>query len=173
MALPVQKYSINNIYNVQTILCLTRSRIWTKARLWTFIFLSITHLVNPEYAFTFDFYKGDVEGLFDVTLAYGLISRTDEQDSRLIGFSNGGRSMSVNADDGNLNYNEGLASNMFKATGELELKWHNLGAFARGFAFYDYENNRSSQQRTKLNDDARKLIGRDPEILDAVFQSRR
>ena len=123
----------------------------------------------PASGFTFDFYKGDVEGMLDITLAYGLLTRIHDPDRELIGWSNGGKAMSANSDDGNLNYNEGLVSNMFKTTGELELKWHNFGAFARGFAFYDFENNRSSQDRTKLNDDARELIGRDAEILDAYL----
>jgi hypothetical protein len=141
----------------------------TALALYAFLILIIINLIIPFSVFAFDFYYGDVEGMFDVTLAYGLITRLHPRDKKLLGLSNGGESVSVNADDGDLNYNEGLAYNMFKATGELELKWHNFGAFARGYAFYDYENNKNSQERTQLSREARELIGRDAEILDAYL----
>jgi hypothetical protein len=48
-----------------------------------------------------------------------------------------------NTDDGNLNYNEGLVSNTVRATGEMALRWRQFGAYVRGAAFYDFENQSS------------------------------
>lgn len=55
-------------------------------------------------------------------------------------------------DDGNLNYDEDdLVSNMVRTTGELTVRLGNFGAFVRGYAFYDYENDHEDRARTPIS----------------------
>mgnify|MGYP006209838369 CR=1 FL=1 len=81
-----------------------------------------------------------------VTTSYGIGVRTADQSRRLL---------SVNADDGNRNFDTGLVSEVFKITTDLEASYQNYGVFVRGTAFYDtqlmdkrndyYDNNSPSQ----------------------------
>jgi len=123
-------------------------------------------------AHAFQFGKDDFQGSLDTTASYGLSWRVQDQDKDLIGIQNGGYAYSVNGDDGDLNYDTGLISNVFKMTSELEFSYRNFGGFFRGTAFYDFENERSSRERTKLTSEARKLVGRDVELLDAYLWTR-
>ena len=113
-----------------------------------------------------DFRLGELEGLVDFTLAYGLLVRTEERDEELIGIANGGSARSVNFDDGNLNYGVGVASNMLKGSGELTLRWRSLGAHVRAIGFYDFENSLFERQRTPLSGEAKWLVGRAVEARD-------
>jgi len=54
-----------------------------------------------------DFRTGPVEGLFDLTLSYGMIYRTESRDEDFIAIANGGNAPTANLDDGNLNYDTG------------------------------------------------------------------
>ncbi len=123
---------------------------------------------TPVAAFQFDF--GEVEGSLDSTLSYGMSWRVSDRDKAIIGRDNGGRAYSVNGDDGNLNYDDGdLISQVGKVTSDLELRYKNFGMFLRGSAFYDYENNDRSRERTELSDDAKDLVGKDADLLDAYL----
>jgi len=125
-------------------------------------------MATPAAAFQFSL--GDVSGNFDSTLSYGAAWRMKNQDSDLIGTANGGRAYSVNYDDGNLNYDKGdLINHTAKITSELALNWRNFGLFVRGTAFYDFENNDGSRQRTDLSSDAKGMIGKDATLLDAYL----
>ncbi len=106
-------------------------------------------------------------GSIDTTLSYGVRSRVEDRDEDIVGRTNGGTAFSVNGDDGNLNFDEGIASNAAKITSELQLDFDGLGAFIRGTAFYDYEIIDEERERTPLGDEAEELVGRDAEILDA------
>ncbi len=119
----------------------------------------------PAGAFQFEY--GELLGNLDTTLSYGLSYRTQSRDERLIGIANGGRAFSVNADDGNLNYSTGIFSNVVRATSELELRYRSYGTFVRGTAFYDFENENSSRERTPLSREALDLVGSDAKLLDA------
>ncbi len=125
----------------------------------------------------FQFSLGDeVSGNLDTTLSYGAAWRMKDQDSDLIGTANRqynsgkGDAYSVNYDDGNLNYDKGdLINHTAKITSELALNWRNFGLFVRGTAFYDFENNDGSRQRTELSSDAKDMIGKDATLLDAYI----
>ena len=123
---------------------------------------------TPAAAFQFDF--GEVEGSFDSTISYGMSWRMSDQDKDIIGLANGGRAYSVNGDDGNLNYDRDDAfSSLAKITSELDHRHDSVGLFLRGSAFYDFENNDEDRERTKLSDDAKDLVGKDAELLDAYL----
>ncbi len=105
------------------------------------------------------FRVGEVEGLFDISLAYGLLARTASRDREFIGFGNGGDAASVNLDDGNLNYDKGIVSNGVRATAELTLNWRNFGAYVRGYGFYDFETELDDRNHSALSSDADDLVG--------------
>ena len=60
----------------------------------------------------------------------------------------------MNGDDGNQNYDRGIASNAAKWSSEFQLNYRNFGGFVRAFAFYDYENEDKDRERTALSGDA-------------------
>ena len=123
---------------------------------------------TPAAAFQFEF--GEVDGSLDSTLSYGMSWRVEDRDKDIIGLANGGRAYSVNGDDGNLNYDDGDAfSSLAKITSDLELTYNNFGLFVRGSAFYDFENEDGDRERTDLSDDAKDLVGKDAELLDAYI----
>jgi len=125
---------------------------------------------------------GDADGLHgtvNTTLTYGVSYRTQDVDKGLIGkayfnplvstLPNAqqrtapGR-WSVNGDDGDLAYDRWTPiSNAVSANIELDLKYgDNWGAFVRGYAFYDNEN----EDRDNLSDDSDKKLGKDVKFLD-------
>ncbi len=123
-------------------------------------------------ALAFQFGSGDLTGSFDSTLSYGLAWRMEDPDNAIFGnddTANGeGFARSQNYDDGNLNYDKGdLINNTAKVTSELALQYKNFGLFVRGTAFYDFENNDGDRARTELRDEAKDLVGKDAELLDA------
>ncbi|MDG5468720.1 DUF1302 domain-containing protein [Deltaproteobacteria bacterium IMCC39524] len=123
---------------------------------------------TPAAAFQFDF--GEVEGSLDSTISYGMSWRMSDQDKDIVGLANGGRAYSVNGDDGNLNYDRDDAfSSLAKITSDLDLRHDNFGLFLRGSAFYDFENYDEDRERTQLSDDAKDLVGKDAELLDAYI----
>ena len=100
-----------------------------------------------------------MEGILDLTLAYGLTVRTQKRDPDFIGIANGGNAPSVNSDDGELNYDKGVFANEVRFSGDLTLVWQNLGFFIRGFGFYDFETELNDRARTELTEGARDLVG--------------
>jgi hypothetical protein len=113
-----------------------------------------------------DFRAGQVEGLFDLTLAYGLGVRLDDVDDDLVAIANGGKAKNANKDDGDLNYQDGIISNALRLNADLTLAWQNFGAYVRGYAFYDYENEHENRDRTPLSADAKDIVGKDADLLD-------
>ena len=128
-----------------------------------------------------DFNLGGLEGNLDTTLSYGLQWRVEERDNDLVGKANlnpataamtpaqfiaAPGAFSVNSDNGNLNYDDGdLISNAAKITSELSLRGQNMGFFARGFYFYDFEN----EDNQALPPAARDWIGKRGDLLDAFI----
>jgi len=132
-------------------------------------------MATPAAAFQFSL-GDEVSGNLDTTLSYGAAWRMKDRDTDLIGtanrqFNSGkGDAYSVNYDDGNLNYDKGdLINHTAKITSELALNWRNFGLFVRGTAFYDFENNDGSRQRTELSSDAKDMVGKDATLLDAYI----
>ncbi|WP_438482917.1 DUF1302 domain-containing protein [Oleiharenicola lentus] len=127
-------------------------------------------LAPAARAFVFEL--GDAKGSFDTTLSFGGLYRLNEPEPQYYGLSstfNGvpGQQRSVNADDGNLNYRKGIASLLAKANHDLQIDYKNAGLFVRGYYFNDFENADGDRNRTPLNSEARKLVARGGELLDA------
>lgn len=119
------------------------------------------------------FSSGKLSGSFDSTLSIGGLYRLHDPDPRFYGTANGGYQHSVNADDGNLNYLRGWASQVFKGTHDLELEYGpHLGAFARFTYFYDYENADEERARTPLSGEARDWVARRIDYLDLYARYR-
>lgn len=112
------------------------------------------------------FRAGAVEGLLDVTLSYGVLYRTENRDDDFIAIANGGNAATANLDDGNLNYDTGIVSNMAATTAELEVNWENFGFFTRGVAFYDYEQKQGNRPHRPFDSKTEKAVGSDAEIRD-------
>lgn len=122
-------------------------------------------------AAAFDFEFGEVSGNWDTTLSYGLGYRVSGRDSSIVGIANGGTAFSVNGDDGNLNYDKGIFSNVAKVTSEIDLRYRNLGLFVRGRAFYDWENEKGDRDKIPLTDKALDQVGSNAELLDAYVSA--
>ena len=114
----------------------------------------------------------DVQGIFNGRLSYGSLYRLGGQDEDLIAIASDGNARSANADDGTLNYNEGIVSSTVQATGEMAVSWEDLGFFVRGSAFYDFKNQGSDPARTEFDDDAEKLVGSDVELRESYVNWR-
>jgi hypothetical protein len=127
------------------------------------------------------FEAGEFAGSFDNTISYGATWRVQDRDRDLLGVASttlpngavppgglGGRAFSVNGDDGNLNYDKGLVSNVIKLTSELSLEHSSgYGAFVRGSAFYDFENEDGDREKIELSNKALDQVGSDINLLDA------
>ena len=109
-----------------------------------------------------DLSSGEVEASFDTTISYGVTVRVEEQDKDLIeGLS------TVNRNDGDLNYKRGIVSNAVKFTSNLNLAYRNFGLFLGATGFFDAENENGTRARTPLSPEAKALVGKDIDLLDA------
>ena len=128
----------------------------------------------------FQFESGDFSGSLDTSISYGTTWRVQDRDPAILGIASttlpngtqapgtlGGRAFSVNGDDGNLNYDKGLVSNVLRLVPELEINHRSgFGAFGRVRMFYDFENKDGSREKIDLTDDALELVGSDIKLLD-------
>lgn len=112
------------------------------------------------------FSNGNFEGGIDTTVSLGVQYRIDGPSADLIGVANGGTALSVNYDDGNLNYDKGISSLAGKFVTDMELNYKNFGAFVRMTGFYDYENRDEERERTPLTGLAQMRVGSRLEFLD-------
>ena len=117
----------------------------------------------PVAAIEFETHR--IQGLLNLDLSYGVTYRLDDPDERLIAFANGGDGPNVNGDDGELNYNTGLVSNMVRGTAELIVAFENVGLYARGAAYQDWVQD-ERLDRTSLSSDGEQLVGSDATLLD-------
>ncbi|MBF0452149.1 MAG: DUF1302 domain-containing protein [Candidatus Magnetomorum sp.] len=147
--------------------------------------------------FAVSFAFGDIEGNLDSTFSVGASFRVENRDYNLIGKANqpefvndpneyldGDRRYketfgsgqvqsglwSNNGDDGDLNFDTGLISELVKVTTDFSIKYMDFGFFARGMAFYDaYLMSESDDMRVDImdNEDSKDLIGRGLDLLDA------
>jgi hypothetical protein len=128
--------------------------------------------IGPGVAVAADFRLGPVEGLFDVILSYGVAVRVEDRDEQIIAAANGGKGNNPNVDDGNLNYDTGIVSNMLRGGAELALRWGAFGAFVRGTALYDYEQEEQDRARTDLSSNALDVVGFDADLQDHYLSAR-
>ncbi len=117
----------------------------------------------------FLFEVGGAKGSFDTTLSVGGLYRLNDPDPALYGLANGGLQRSVNADDGNLNYRQGMASFLVKANHDLLIQYQQAGLFVRGFYFNDFINSNGQRARTPLTDEADRVVSEGAELLDAYL----
>lgn len=131
-----------------------------------------TILVAPAaYGISFENEQGTITGSWDTTISFGSAWRMEKRDPNNIGTINGGTKFSVNGDDGNLNFNRGLFSNVLKATSEIEINYSpwNMGLFARAYGFRDFELENNNRARTPLSKAALDASGTDSDLLDAFL----
>jgi hypothetical protein len=148
-------------------------------------------LLAAPAAQAIQFNNDELEGSWDTTVSYGLSVRTTDAADSAIAKSqfnptlalqvgaltaqgrfaeaqqlqlNARGTFSANGDDGNLNYRDAgdIISNAAKITSELSLRWRSWGAFMRGTAFHDFENN----GKDVLSSEAKDKVGEDAKLLD-------
>ena len=119
-----------------------------------------------------DFRSGPVDGLLDLNLSYGALYRTEDRNEDIIAIANGGVNSSANIDDGTLNYDKGLVSNMVGADGELSLNWGAFTAFTRVIAFYDFEQEREDREHRQFSSEDIDAIGSDVNVRDFYLTAR-
>jgi hypothetical protein len=125
----------------------------------------------------FVFEVGEIKGSFDTTVSVGGLYRLKDPSPALYGISNtfkgvAGQQRSVNADDGNLNYEKGLASFLLKANHDLQLDYGSSGVFLRGYYFYDNVNSDKARRKIALSNHARGVVAAGGEMLDAYVYFR-
>ncbi len=130
--------------------------------------LLITLFAYSTPSSAFEFENNGLTGNFDTTISWGVARRVASRNPALIGRSNplGGTAYSVNTDDGNVNYDKGLISNVLKVTHDLDLEYNNFGAFIRATYFHDFHNN----DKAELSEQAKDRIGQDADLLDAYVR---
>lgn len=115
---------------------------------------------------------GEVQGLVNLEVSYGLLARVQSRDERLVAIVNGGTSASANADDGDLNYDEGVVSNLIRGTADLTLTWRQFGIYVRGYGYYDFENELGERARTPLSGEAEDFVGARVGLLEHYLSAR-
>ncbi len=129
--------------------------------------MGIASLVPSALAIQFE--NGELKGSFDSTLSFGGLYRLKNPSPEFYGTSNSfqgvpGRQNSANADDGNLNYGKGWASQLLKGNHDLEVRYRNFGALARGYWFHDLKADET--QRTPLSEQAEDRVVSGAQLLD-------
>lgn len=131
------------------------------------VVLAVSTLLSQSPSLhAFQFSLGDVEASLDTTLSFGGSYRLQDPSPAYYGVSAGGAQYSVNADDGNLNYEQGLFSLAAKGTSDLELEYRNFRGFARATYLYDFENEHGDRARTELSEQALDKVGSYFDMLD-------
>ncbi|HET7536884.1 MAG TPA: DUF1302 domain-containing protein [Candidatus Didemnitutus sp.] len=134
---------------------------------------ALAALALPPASRAFVFEVGKVDGSFDTTLSVGGLTRLSNPDPDFYGITNtfhgvAGHQRSVNADDGDLNYEKGLASFLVKASSDLQLDYKkSFGLFLRGYVFNDFVNSQGDRYKIPLSDEADKVVSQGGEVLDA------
>jgi hypothetical protein len=123
-------------------------------------------------AFDFSNSSGSVTGSWDTTFTYGQAARIQTPDCNLVAIADGGCGRSPNIDDGNLNFDTGTYSRVFKVVSEIGLDFEHFGVFVRGSGLYDDAIENSPTARTELTSEAKDLVGSYVRLLDAFAYLR-
>ena len=123
-------------------------------------------LATPS-VWAMDLSSGELSANLDVTVSVGGTYRLNDPAADQIGLANGGTAYSVNADDGNLNYDKGWVSVPVLLSADLQMNYRNSGAFFRANAFYDTINEDEDRERTPLTSAAMDRVGSRFDMLDA------
>ncbi|MCZ6716080.1 MAG: DUF1302 domain-containing protein [Gammaproteobacteria bacterium] len=129
-------------------------------------------LVSPAWSVEFGDSTDGLHGNWDTTVSYGQTWRVQSPDLELIGLANGGTALSLNHDDGTLNYDTGTISRVFKITTEIEANYKNFGFFVRGFAFFDEWSEEHDRLRTPLGSQGNDLVSSDFRVLDLYLSAQ-
>lgn len=134
--------------------------------------VALAALVAVPVSQAFVFELGEIKGSLDTTVSVGGLYRLNDPSRNFYGVTSRfenvpGLQRSVNSDDGNLNYEQGLASLLIKANHDLQLDYQNMGVFVRGYYFNDFANSGKERVRTPLSDEAKKIVAAGGELLDA------
>jgi len=143
----------------------TQASVSRSQRLPASLLFSLVGLAPLCPAFVFE--AGDVKGSFDTTLSVGGLYRVNDPSREYYSISAGGLQRSSNADDGDLNYRQGMASFLVKASHDLLVHTENAGLFVRGFYFKDFVNANGTRPHIPLSDEADKIVSEGAELLDA------
>jgi hypothetical protein len=113
--------------------------------------------------------SGDVEVKFDSTLSFGGLYRLSDPNPDFYATTSSfggvaGRQNSTNTDDGNLNYGKGWASQLLKGNHDLEVRYGNFNALARGYWYQDFKADET--RRTPLSQQAKDRTVRGAQLLD-------
>ncbi len=127
-------------------------------------------LAPTAQGFLFDF--GELKGTFDTTLSVGGLYRLNNPNPEYYGILHTfdgvpGQQRSSNADDGNLNYAQGMSSFLVKANNDFQLSYHQTGLFVRSYVFNDFVNSNGTRHRTALSKEAKEVVAEGAELLDA------
>ena len=116
-------------------------------------------LLQAPPARAVEFGDGGFRGSVDTTISHGMTFRVEDRDKTLAG--------KTNSNDGNLNYDRGIVSNVSKFTTDLDIRADRFGAFVRTTGFIDFENRDGERERTGLSEAAKERVGSDVGVLDA------
>lgn len=117
---------------------------------------------TPAHAYDFEL-SDDWQGYIDNTLTVGMMWRVADRDQNIVGIANGGKSRSVNGDDGNLNYDRGhTVFETAKLVTEWGLKNDWMNVYMRTSYLYDWQNRGNKD----LHPEVRDKIGAEAELLD-------
>ncbi|KPA18916.1 secreted protein containing DUF1302 [Candidatus Magnetomorum sp. HK-1] len=156
-------------------------------------------LITSSNVFAIGFSYGEIEGNIDSTFTLGASFRVEDRDFNLIGkanqpnyyndpykytdkdaayeslFGQGKVTSGIwsnNGDDGDLNFDTGLISEVVKMTTDFSFKYRDFGFFARAMFFYDYYiMSESEDMRVDIiaNKDAEDQVGTNIDLLDAFI----
>jgi len=130
-------------------------------------------LAGTGVAQAYEYQVGDYQVSLDTTLSSSVEVRASPVDYGLVGEPNGGSFPVANADNGDLNFKNGLVGATQRITEEFQIKRDDYGIFVRATGFYDpiYDDNTDSHP-FPLSRAAVRDIGTDLRLLDAyVFAS--
>jgi Protein of unknown function (DUF1302) len=130
-------------------------------------------LAGTGGARAFEYQVGDYQVSFDTTLSSSVEVRASPVDYSLVGEANGGGFPVANADNGDLNFKNGLVGATQRVTEEFQIKRDDYGIFVRATGFWDpiYDDNTDSHE-FPLSRAAVRDVGTDMRLLDAyVFAS--
>jgi hypothetical protein len=113
--------------------------------------------------------SGELDVRFDSTLSFGGLYRLSDPNPDFYATTSSfrgvaGRQNSTNTDDGNLNYGKGWASQLLKGNHDLEVRYGNFNALARGYWYQDFK--ADDTLRTPLSEQAKDRTVRGAQMLD-------
>ncbi|MBV1789130.1 DUF1302 domain-containing protein [Marinobacterium sp. D7] len=132
--------------------------------------------VTQVNAFEIETDNSDLRLRWDNTFKYNAAWRLKDADDELTN--------SVNQDDGNRNFDQGLIANRLNILSEFDARYKNFGARVSAAGWYDsvyqggndndspFTANQRSVSHDEFTDDTRRLHGGDVEILDAFVFGR-